>query len=139
MLSAMCTLRIHGADLDPDALLRAIPLRAAAIHRRGEPRLPSKPQGACHETSNINVAVSNAEFSDLPGQIADVRTFVREHAESLRAARSYDRVSGMVFDFPIALRDVAVHCERLPAALLAEVGALGIDLEISIYPEPDDT
>ncbi|MBL8924338.1 MAG: hypothetical protein JNJ54_36150 [Myxococcaceae bacterium] len=98
-------MRIFGQALDVDALLRAVPLRAAAVHRRGEPRLKTKPHWALLTGSTINVTVSDAAFSDRQGQVRD----------------------------PLEDRDVAFQSDTFPAALLGELGALGIDLEVSRY------
>jgi hypothetical protein len=132
----VCTLRIWGKALDIDAFLAAIPLRAAATHRRGESRFPrTKPGGTLNQVSTINVGVSDADFSDLSAQLEDARAFLREHMEHLRAARSYPGVEGLVLDFPVQKRDALVQSDTFPAALLAEMGSLGIDLEISLYPQ----
>lgn len=131
----MCTLRIFGVGLDADALLAAVPLAAAAVHRRGEPRFPTRPGGPSHEHSNINVAVSNAGFDELAVQIQDAQRFLRERERELRAALSYPGVDGCLLDFPVATRDVMVQSDIFPASLLAEMGALGMDLEISRYPQ----
>jgi len=88
-----------------------------------------------NKDSSISVGVSDADFSDLAAQLADAQAFLRERTEQLRAARSYPGVEGLVFDFPIRARDVAVQSDTFPAALLAKLGALGIDLEISRYPQ----
>jgi hypothetical protein len=130
----VCTLRIFGATLDPDALLAAVPLVASAVHRRGEPRVRTRPDGPLNEQSTINVAVSNAGFDKLALQIQDALSFLRLHERDLRAARSYPGVDGCVFDFPLETRDVMVQSDFFPASLLKEMGALGIDLEVSRYP-----
>lgn len=131
----MCTLRIGGTNLDVDALLRAVPLQAAAIHRKGEPRFSKKPEGRRNESSVVNVGVSNAEFSDLSGQVADAIAFLRDHAEELRTARLFDGVEHLVFDFAIEERDVFAQSDVFPAPLLALLGNLGIDLEVTRYPQ----
>lgn len=136
----MCTLRISGQDLDPDALVRAVHLPVATVHRRGEPRLPaSQPDGPIHENSNINIGVSDADFTDLASQVVEAQAFIGSHAEQLRLARAFPGVDSLVFDFAIEERRVPVQSDRFPSTLLMQLGALGIDLEVSRYPaaEPE--
>lgn len=132
----MCTLRIAGDLLDVDALLQAVPLTAAAVHRRGEPRYASKPDGRRNETSGVNVGVSNADFSSLRGQISDALAFLTTHRKALESARRFPGVDTMFLDLPVEERDVMVQSDRFPAALLGQLGALGIDLVLSRYPPP---
>ncbi len=49
-------------------------------------------------------------------------------------AQSFPGVEGLTFDFPMETRDGATQSDRFPAQLLAHMGALGIDLEVSRYP-----
>jgi hypothetical protein len=116
---AMCTLRI-----DVDAFAREVPGLSLAAQRRSD------------GWWTLQVGVSNAKFSELDRQIADTVAFLKENAASLRAARAFPGVETMICDFPVDGRPAAaVECNRFPAELLAGLGGLGIELEISRYPK----
>ena len=83
------------------------------------------------------MAVSDASWSDLATQVKDASRFLDRHAHTIRALRSGGTVVDMRLDFSIDLRigeGVAAQFEYLPAELVEKAGALGLGLEISIYP-----
>jgi hypothetical protein len=129
-----CVLRIGGADLDADGLVAECGLSAYRISRKGEPsRLRSRGPNVA---STIHVEVSSADFEELEEQVRDAIAFLDEHEAALRRARSFPGVEYAVLDFGVDLRDVAINCKRFPAALLLRAGALGVDIEVSLYPQP---
>jgi|SRR6185369_14367878 len=140
----MCVPRADGAEFDVDAFLLGSTPSACKIYRRGEPRLKGARAAKRWEVSGINVAVSDASWSDLTAPVADAERFLCEHHQEITRLRTFPGVDGLVLDFPIASRigkDAGAQCERFPAALVAAAGALGLDLELSLYAvcEPNET
>src|SRR5262245_40299738 len=124
-----CVLRIGGAELDVDELLRAVPLSAYRIDRKGaSQRLASR---GPYEESAIHVDVSQAAFEDLPGQLADALAFLTRNADALRQAVGFPGVERATLDFAIAARDVAIDSSYLPPEVLRTAGNLGIGIELS--------
>lgn len=125
-------LRVSGTDFDPEAFLVESELRAGAnpIYRRGEPR----PGGRdTWQSSGFHVAVSDAELSDLRGQIRDAVRFLSLYEEELQRLGRFEGVEAVCLDFAIDRKDVAVQSEVFDAELLWRAGALDIDLVVSHY------
>lgn len=133
----MCVLHISGRNLDPDVVVGLQPYR---VHRVGEARRSSQPNGPKWDTSGLSVEVSDAPWSDLDAQIADACAFLDRHASDLRNLRADDTVEDMRLDFPVSLRigeSVSVQFEFFPRSLTERAGALGLGIELSIYPPSD--
>lgn len=127
-----CILRIGGAELDADDLLRECRLDAYRIDRKGEIGL-LKSRGP-HEKSSVHVDVSSAGFDDLPGQVADAVTFLRANQSAVRAAVTFPGVEWAQLDFGVEHADVAIDSKYLKPELLALAGGMGLAIELSIYP-----
>jgi hypothetical protein len=128
-------LRAYGADFDVEAFLVGCTLPVCAIKRLDEPVFPkSQPQGRRHERSGVHVTVSDADFDNLPAQIADTIKFLRSNTQQLERLAQWPGIESMSPDFAINRRDVAVQCDTLPSELLRLGGMLGFDIELSQYP-----
>jgi hypothetical protein len=123
-------LRISGADLDADALLRVVSLPVYDIRRAGE----IGPLGRPYTGTSIHVDVSTAEFSDLARQTDDAVRFLQRNQAGIREALGFPGVEDGRLDFAVNHRDLAIDCKYLPPKLLKLVGDLGLGVEISVYP-----
>ncbi len=140
----MCVLRADGAQFDVDAFLAGSTLSPCTIYRRGEPRLKGGRVAQRRGGSGLHVTVSDASWSDLAAQAADAERFLREHHDEITRLRTFPGVDGLGLDFAIESRigkDAVAQFERFPASLVAAAGALGLDLELSLYAvsEPNET
>ena len=124
-----CVLRASGTEFDPEAFLVDSELTANPVYRRGEP----KPGEGTWQSSGFQVGVSQAELSDLPGQIRDAVRFLSLHEEELQRLGRFEGVESVCIDFAIDRRDVAVQTDVFDAELLWRAGALDIDLVVSHY------
>jgi hypothetical protein len=124
-----CVLRASGTEFDPEAFLADSELTADPIYRRGEPR----PGEGTWQSSGFHVGVSDAELSDLAGQIRDAVRFLSRHEEELQRLGRFEGVESVCLDFAIEGRDVAVQSDVFDAELLWRAGALDIDLVVSRY------
>jgi hypothetical protein len=137
----MCVLRATGSDFDVDTFVAASPLDVCAVHRKGDLRLRSQPNGPRREASGFNANVSAKEWSDLPGQVQDALQFLAENERELRRLRAFPGVDGLELDLPIEQRmgvTTVTQSDRLPANLLLAAGQLGIDIVVSIYPVSEE-
>ena len=135
----MCLLRVTGRNLDPDRVLASSEhLAPCKVFRRGEPRSLSRPDGKQHAVSGFSVEVSRSSRSDLVGQVRDAVAFLKEHEVALARLHSTPGVEDMRLDFPVDLRidreSVFAQFDFLPSELVSLAGALGLGLELSIYP-----
>jgi hypothetical protein len=116
-------------------------LTVCRTYRQGEPVFPgSHPDGHRHRRSGINVAVSDAEFEDLAGQVRDAITFLASNRQPIEALCEFPGVEGVTLDFGIARRDVYVQADTFPSELIRLAGCLGLEIELTQYPilETDD-
>jgi len=135
----MCVLHVSGKTLDPDKELAASGLTPRRIGRAGEPRLRSKPDGDRLDHSTFSVDVSEASWSSLVDQVNDAVAFLKTHYDTLKSVRTAPGVEDMRLDFPLDLRidreKVFAQFDYLPPELISLAGALGLGIEISIYPK----
>jgi hypothetical protein len=133
----MCTLRTAGAEFDVYEFLRGSPFEPCKVFRRGEPRLPrSNPEGQTQDASGFNLSVSDAPWDNLPAQVADVESFLREHESEVGRLREFPGVESVSLDFPISLdvnTEVVAQFHRFPESLVRSAGRLGLGLELSVY------
>ena len=128
-------LRAYGSSFDVDAFLTGCTLPVCAVKRRGEPVFPaSQPNGRRHDRSGVHISVSDADFDEPGGQIAESIVFLRTEAEQIRRLCEWPGVNGVTLDFGIARRDAAVQCDHFPAELVELAGSLGLSIELSQYP-----
>lgn len=134
----MCILHISGRQLDPATGVGLQPYR---VHRAGEPRRRSRPDGPRWSTSGFSVTVSDAPWSDLMRQVSDACAFLDSHGDAIRTLYAGGAVEDMRLDFPVHLRigdNVLAQFEFFPPELIEKAGRLGLGLEISIYPSRQD-
>ena len=134
----MCVLRVSGKHLDVDAQLAASGLTPDRVFRAGEPRRSSRHGGERNEESGFTVEVSRASWSGLEGQASDAIAFLKRHGDALSILRAAPGVEDIRLDFPIDLRidreTVMAQFDYFPPELVSLAGALGLGLELSIYP-----
>ena len=134
----MCVLRVAGKTFDAERYLAASGLTAVNLFHAGEPRAKTQPEGTRRNMSGFTVDVSRAPWTGLQGQVADAIAFLTEHEQALTMLHAADGVDTVCLDFPINLRidyeHVAAQFDYFPAELVQKAGALGLGLELSIYP-----
>jgi hypothetical protein len=134
----MCVLRVSGKHFDVDGQLASSGLTPYRVFRAGEPRWSSRPNGERHEVSGFTVDVSSASWASLAGQASDAVTFLKKHSDELTILRAAPGVEDMRLDFPVDLRidrkTVMAQFDYFPPELVSLAGALGLGLELSIYP-----
>ena len=134
----MCILRVAGKQLDVDRHLAVSGLTADKVFRAGEPRWMSQPDGKRNEMSGFTVEVSRGSSSCLDEQANDAIGFLRQHEAALARLRAAPGVEDMRLDFRVDLRidrqNVMAQFDYFPPELVSLAGALGLGLEISIYP-----
>lgn len=131
----MCVLWVSGDDFDPEACLRRSGFKPFAIWRKGDPR--SRRMGP-HGDSGFGVDVSKASWRSLDRQASDAAKFLTRHRRDFLRLRRSKKVDSMTLSFPLDLRidgkRVAAQSDYLPPILIERAGALGIGIQIAIYP-----
>jgi hypothetical protein len=126
-------LRIDGTNLNIDRLLE-IDLKPDSFYKKGEYRTKK----SNHTSSGARYLVSNADFSNFEDQKKDAIRFLRDNANSIKMIMSIPDLEGAGLDFGINKRDVLVQSDSFPAELAKLAGELGIDIELSQYPESEE-
>ena len=134
----MCVLRVTGKEFAAEKYLALSGLPPCKVFLAGQPRLESRPDGERLEVSGFTVDVSRGSWASLRGQIPDAIAFLKEHEQALRMLRSAPGVEDIRLDFPVDLRidrqTVMAQFDYFPPELVSRAGALGLGLELSIYP-----
>ena len=133
-----CVLRIHGANLDIAPLLEAAPVPALRIWRRGEPPGRAGARGLQASSGATFAVVAAAAEDGFDAQLEAVRSFVHAHCAWLAALAAQPGVEGRVVDIATQVPPPFWASRTFPADLLGLLGALHIDLCISVYPTQDD-
>ena len=132
-----CILRANGENFGVDDFLNQTALIPCNVYRKGEPKFPGNKK-IC-KTSGLSINVSDAEFSDLQGQIQEATAFLKICKSEIRALCQYAGVEDVCLDFGIEQRDDAiVQFEYFPPTLITLAGRLGLGLEISFYPSAEN-
>lgn len=133
-----CVLRANGEDFGVDEFLEQTSLSPCHTYRKGQPKSPSQKRGKVWSSSGLNINVSDAEFSDLQGQIQDAMVFLKKHKQAIRNLCEYEGVENVCLDFGIEQRENAkIQFEYFPPALITLAGRLGLGIEISFYPSAE--
>ena len=91
--------------------------------------LVCKDSGFCVDVRSVD--------GNLQEQIPDAIEFLRRNQTELVRLSAFSGISDKRLDFGYVRRDVAVQYDYLPPELLSEAGALGIGIELSLYPASD--
>lgn len=127
-------LRVSGADFDVDQYLAQVEMSAVVLKARRKGTRDRPGQKMVYEFSDVNMLVSNHEFSEVDAQIEDALTFLQTYAAELCLLATYSGVEDIVFDFGIEDRDVVAQADYFPPELLQRMGELRIGLVVSRYP-----
>lgn len=134
-----CILTIRGENLNIDAFLQESRLAPYKTFHRGDPQVQTKPYSKKLQFSGCAIEVSCAGFHQLEDQIRDAISFLELHQDKLRRISEIKEVDEAVLDFGIELRideeRVVFQFDRFPNRLLKLAGDLGLDIEVSIYPQ----
>lgn len=129
----MCVLRASGTNTAVIEFLKDSSLEPCVIfdenHQSRKDKVP--------KTFGFNVTVSDAEFEDLNAQINDVTRFLHKEQQELRRLVQFADIEGVSVDFAISSPpdEIMVWTRSFPPELLGLLGALGIGLDFTIYPE----
>jgi hypothetical protein len=131
-----CVLRARGTSFAVDEFLAASTLNPITVFHRGQPQWSKAPPGSpLPNESGFHADASEADFSNLRGQIADATRFLKQNQSELARLVAFPGVERVSLDFGIEERDMAAQSERFPPNLLSALGSLGIWLEFTLYPQ----
>jgi hypothetical protein len=86
------------------------------------------------EKGCAHFSVSQCEFDDFPSQLSDAGVFLSANAADLTLLMGSSEAAG-VLDFAVEFRDEGFQFRTFPPALVRQAGAMGLGLELSLYPE----
>jgi hypothetical protein len=136
-----CVLRVEGKTFDVDAFLADSSLEPYDVFHAGEPR-KLRPERGENKDSGFKVDVSDASWEGLRAQVSDAIAFLDQHRHELERLRAAPGVEDVRLDFAIYLRmndSVWAQYDYFPPEIVSRAGALGIGLELSIYPPSGET
>jgi hypothetical protein len=133
-----CNLLILGKDLDIDEFLSNTKLRGFRKNYKGQPTFKTKSNGGKLVHSSLLIETSKADFDDLKKQIKDTIRYLKRHKDKLSYINKVKEVDMALLDFGINLKidrkKILLQSEMFPNELLKLAGEIGLDIELSIYP-----
>jgi hypothetical protein len=133
-----CIFRVGGYNLDIDALLKSTELEVDSFWKKGERRFPrSETNLKVNNSSGLRIVVSDADMSDILAQIDDAMMFFESNREGIERIVKFPGVEWTVADFGAEIRPPGWYSFCFPAALASAIGAMGVSLELSVYPTND--
>lgn len=128
-----CVLRAHGKSFQVKEFLEKSSLQPDTVYEKGDPVVSEKKNGSHQASSGFTVPVSQADFSDLEGQIREAILFLDEYEDELRRLGGFSGVEGVSLEFRVGRREASTQTEVFPADLLWRAGALDIWLAVTHY------
>ena len=101
-----CVLRATGLDFQPNEFCAESPLAPCHIHRQGEPKFRTRPNGPKIQKGGLNVVVSEASFDEFETQVQDAISFLQTNFKEVQRLCTFPGVESVGLDFGIAWRDV---------------------------------
>lgn len=138
----MCVLRVTSSRKTLSDYFSKAKLPYYDIHDKGDLIKYGRKKNEPHAYSGFKSDVSNKEWNDLPGQIADAVRFLRRHKKDLKKLCNDFKVCDIRLDFPIELRigrKIFGQFDFLPPKLISLAGELQIGIEISLYSVSKNT
>ena len=136
-----CVLHVAGEKFEPERALHQRSVKPYSVLRKGDKRFGENSKNTeLNRHSGFKCDVSKIQ-GDLVGQANDAVSFLTEHYADLLALHGDPTIESMCLDFGYDCRldptRSVVQCDTLPWKLLKLCGALGIDIELSLYPPLD--
>lgn len=129
-----CILRVFGSSLNVEALLAQTALKPDRVWKKGEPRSETKPNGETLSNSSASFLASEADMSEFDTQAKEASAFLEMNHSEIRKMVVFPGVEGVVLNFGLELRDVAIHSDYLSPKLIQVAAQSGIGVELSHYP-----
>lgn len=130
-------LRASGVNFDVDAFLAKSKFKPYRIYHKGDPRSKRPGKTERSKESGLCLDAADADFDDLPGQIRQTMAFLKRNQKELKKLTTFPGVEAAI-DFGFTKRDVIIQFDRFPAELIRLAGALGLAIEISLYPPSEN-
>lgn len=86
------------------------------------------------EKECAHFSVSQSDFDDFPGQLSDAVAFLSANAADVTLLMGSAEAVGAL-DFAVEFRDEGFQFRTFPPTLVRQAGAMGLGLELSLYPE----
>lgn len=85
------------------------------------------------EKGCAHFSVSECNFDDFPGQLRDALAFLSVNAPDITLLLHPAEATG-VLDFAVEFRNEGFEFRAFPPALVRQAGAMGLGMELSLYP-----
>ncbi len=130
----MCILKIYSDTTSFQAYSESTDLPIISCKVKGQ--LRRKSTGELHKAYRISISVSDKEWDDFKGQVADAIAFLARHESELSdLIESHDGTDAYL-DFPLYSRlggEIVNQNDHLPRELIVLAGRIGLGIEMAIY------
>jgi hypothetical protein len=130
----MCVLKVYSDSMSFEDYAHSTNLPLASCHVKGQVR--RKSTGELHKVHRISFSVSDKDWNDFKGQVADAIKFLALHELELHALLGSHDGMNAYLDFPLYSRlssEIVNQNDHLPRELIALAGRIGLGIEMAIY------
>lgn len=130
----MCILKIYSDTTSFQTYSESTALSIVSCHIKGQIR--SRRTGELYSSHRISVSVSDKDWDDFKGQVADAIAFLTNHEIELAHLIASHNATDAYLDFPLYSRlygEIVNQNDQLPRDLIVLAGRLGLAIEMAIY------
>ncbi len=130
----MCILKIYSDTKSFQTYSESTALPIVSCQVKGEVR--SRSTGEPYRSNRISISISDKDWDDFKGQVADAIAFLTNHESELAHILASHEATDAYLDFPLYSRldgDIVNQNDQLPRDLIVVAGRLGLAIELAIY------
>jgi hypothetical protein len=132
----MCVLKIYSDTYSFKSFADKTNIPVFSVYDKGEYRNKSKTRKS--KENSISFDVSEKEWDDFPGQVADALLFLSKYDEEILGFLGKSDDVHAYLDFPIYSRlndEIVNQNDHLPRDLVSIAGKLNLGIEMSQYSQ----
>ena len=130
----MCILKIYSDSMSFERFSERTSLPIFGFQVKGRPVRARSDR--TYESHRLSIDVSDKDWSDFDGQVADAISFLTNHEQELLELLHSHAVTNAYLDFPLYSRlssEMFEQSERFPHELIVLAGRIGLGIRMAIY------
>jgi hypothetical protein len=130
----MCILKIYSDSMSFEHFSETTSLPILGFQVKGRPVRARSDR--TYESHRLSIDVSDKDWSDFDGQVADAISFLADHEQELIDLLKSHEATNAFLDFPLYSRldeNIINQNDHLPRELIVLAGRIGLGIGMAIY------